>query len=78
MAAETGHTPLSTRITYVYTPPERRGCGHASRLVAALSRRILEDDRVAVLYTDASNPTSNKIYRAIGYEWIEDMVEWRF
>lgn len=31
-----------------------------------------------MLYTDLANPTSNKIYQAIGYRPVADAQEWRF
>ena len=56
------------RINYVYTPPEHRGRGYASACVASLTQQLL-DEGVALccLYTDLANPTSNRIYQAIGY-----------
>jgi predicted GNAT family acetyltransferase len=62
------------RIGPVYTPPERRSRGYASSAVAALSRAVLDGGaRQCALYTDLANPTSNRIYAALGYlrvsEW---------
>jgi predicted GNAT family acetyltransferase len=31
-----------------------------------------------MLYTDAANPTSNKIYQAIGYRQVGTANEWLF
>lgn len=63
----------------VYTPPDRRGRGYASSLVAALSRRMLDDGRAFVtLFTDLANPTSNHIYQAIGYCPVCDYTLYRF
>lgn len=63
----------------VYTPPARRGRGYASSLVAALSQRLLDGGRKFVtLFTDLSNPTSNHIYQAVGYEPICDYTLYRF
>ena len=57
------------------TPPEFRGRGYASNLVAALTQKMLDTDRkFCFLYTDAANPTSNKIYQQIGYEFVSDWV----
>ncbi len=79
MAASSGDTPNGSRVGYVYTPPEWRGRGYASACVAALSRRILDAGRrFCFLYTDLSNPTSNSIYRRIGYEPVCDVVDYRF
>jgi predicted GNAT family acetyltransferase len=64
-----GPTPNGIRINAVYTPDEYRSRGFASACVAALSQRMLDSGRkFCFLYTDLANPTSNKIYRAIGYE----------
>ena len=62
-------TPRGIRVSLVYTPPPHRGRGYASACVAALSQRMLDAGRkFCFLFTDLANPTSNKIYRAIGYE----------
>jgi predicted GNAT family acetyltransferase len=68
-ASAWGTTPHGIRISLVYTPPHLRGRGYASACVAALSQRLLDSGRkFCFLYTDLANPTSNRIYRAIGYE----------
>ena len=73
MAARTGKTPHGVRVSFVYTPPELRGAGYATACVAATSRLLLEQGNDFVcLYTDLSNPTSNAIYRRIGYEPVCD------
>jgi uncharacterized protein len=64
-----GSTPNGIRIGPVYTPPELRGRGYASALVAELSSALLAEGRTfCFLYTDLANPTSNRIYERIGYE----------
>jgi predicted GNAT family acetyltransferase len=66
-------TPNGIRIGPVYTPPELRGRGYASALTAEVSQRQLDAGRsFCFLYTDAANPTSNKIYEAIGYRKIAE------
>lgn len=68
MAATIGLSPTGMRIGLVYTPEEHRGHGYASALVAALSQSILNSGlQFCTLNTDLHNPTSNKIYQAIGY-----------
>jgi predicted GNAT family acetyltransferase len=58
------------RISAVYTPPESRGHGYASAVVAHLSQHLLDRGcRICCLYADARNPVSNSIYRKIGYEF---------
>ena len=66
-------------ITGVYTPPQFRGRGYASSCVAALSQSLLDSGwEFCTLFTDLSNPTSNKIYQRIGYEPVCDFDEYRF
>jgi GNAT superfamily N-acetyltransferase len=62
------------RIGPVYTPPEQRGHGWASSAVAEVSRRILAGGARVCLYTDQANPTSNRIYAALGYRPVVDMA----
>ena len=74
-----GETPHGIRIGPVYTPPECRGRGYASSLTAAVSQDQLDRGRRFVfLFTDLANPTSNKIYQAIGYEPVADVDMYRF
>ena len=68
-----------TTVGLVYTPPERRGHGYASACVAGLSQLLLDQGYAfCTLYTDLANPTSNKIYRAIGYRPLGDAAVYRF
>ena len=74
-----GTTPTGTRIGPVYTPPEHRGRGYGSAVTAAVSaERLAAGRRFCFLYTDLSNPTSNRIYVAIGYRRVCDSLELRF
>jgi GNAT superfamily N-acetyltransferase len=79
LAGAGGLTPTGIRIGPVYTPPDLRGRGYASNLVAGVSRRLLDSGRQFVfLFTDLANPTANKIYQAIGYEPVNDVDEYEF
>lgn len=79
MSAYGSETPNGIRIGPVYTPPEHRGRGYATSLVAAQSRWLLESGRSFVfLYTDLDNPTSNALYRRIGYRMVAESGEVRF
>jgi len=79
MAGAGGRTPNGVRVSAVFTPPDKRRRGYASNLVATLSQAQLDDGRrFCFLYTDLSNPTSNKIYQDIGYEPVCDVDEYRF
>jgi predicted GNAT family acetyltransferase len=67
------------RIGVVYTPAENRRRGYASACVAAISAWARERDRAdCILYTQLANPTSNAIYRAIGYEPACEVLRYRF
>jgi GNAT superfamily N-acetyltransferase len=70
---------VGSRIGPVYTPPQYRGRGYATRLVAEhTSRRLAVGDAACYLYTDMANPTSNAIYARIGYVKIADAAEYLF
>jgi hypothetical protein len=73
----TGANPPSfgvSRIGPVYTPPAERGRGWASNAVAEVSGRIQAEGARVCLFTDQANPTSNKIYAALGYRPVVDMA----
>lgn len=66
------------RVGPVYTPPERRRRGYAEACVAEVSRRVLAEGNRCILYTDLENPTSNAIYRRIGYRAVAEVLRYRF
>lgn len=79
MAAFPARTRNTVRVGYVYTPDEHRRRGYASALVAQVSRHILDSGfRRCILYTDLANPTSNRIYHAIGYRPVQDVMDVNF
>lgn len=66
-------TPNGACISYVYTPDDKRRNGYASAVTAHASKTMLDEGyKFCCLYTDMANPTSNKIYKAMGYEHICD------
>jgi GNAT superfamily N-acetyltransferase len=79
VAASGGPTPNGIRIGPVYTPPDLRRHGYASAVTAAASQAELDNGRRFIfLFTDLSNPTSNKIYQQIGYEPVIDVDQLQF
>jgi len=69
----------TVRIGPVYTPPPQRRRGYASAAVAAACHRALSDGAErCMLFTDLANPTSNKIYAAVGFRRFADWVELEF
>jgi predicted GNAT family acetyltransferase len=79
IAGSVASSPGCGRVGPVYTPPELRGRGYATALVRELTAaRLAAGARTMVLYTDVANPTSNAIYRRIGYEPLCEAVELDF
>ena len=80
MAASLRSTPNVVAVGYVYTPPGRRRQGYATSAVAELSRHLLEEENFSFccLFTDLANPTSNSIYRKIGYRPVVDFIQYKF
>lgn len=79
-------TPMSrpaaagaSRIGYVFTPAELRGRGYASACVAALSAQVRDVlDVPCLLYTELANPSSNRIYRRLGYHAESEVLIYDF
>lgn len=67
-----------TRVGPVYTPGEHRRRGYASALTAAISAASLAEGNRCILYTDLANPTSNSVYRALGYHAVAEVLRYRF
>lgn len=69
MASRTRETKAGSNISLVYTPEEFRGRGYGGSVTAfACEHAFAEGKKIAFLYTDLRNPTSNKIYQKIGFE----------
>ncbi len=64
-------------VSYVFTPPSFRRRGYATTSVGMFTKMLLESYRIVTLYTDLSNPTSNDIYRKIGYVPVTDSIVYR-
>lgn len=65
-------------INFVYTPPKSRGRGFGSLVTAHLTNKLLLGGRSEIsLFTDMANPTANKIYQAIGYEFVCESLHLR-
>lgn len=78
MAAPTPAVAGVARVQAVYTPRHRRGRGYASACVAAVSASARAAGDRCILYTDLANPTSNAIYRALGYRAAAEVLRYRF
>jgi predicted GNAT family acetyltransferase len=75
-----GRDPVQgvVRLAGVYTPPEKRNHGNAAACVHALSKHLRDRGHRCILYTDLANPTSNSIYRRIGYKAVVEALRYRF
>lgn len=74
----TGHRRPShgvARVGPVYTPREHRSRGYAGNAVAEVTRQLLDSGARVCLNTDLANPGSNRLYEALGFEPVADMVE---
>jgi predicted GNAT family acetyltransferase len=78
VAASETPSAKPSRVQYVYTPPEYRRNGYAEALVRSLTRQMLREGLRAMLFADLANPTSNGIYRRIGYEAMAEIIRYRF
>jgi hypothetical protein len=79
MAAVTAAQGGVSRVQLVYTPPMNRRRGYASACVASLTaRELATPGRTCMLNTDLANPTSNRIYQAIGYRRVGEALQLRF
>ncbi|HEY2519505.1 MAG TPA: GNAT family N-acetyltransferase [Streptosporangiaceae bacterium] len=74
--ATAARTPVvggMSRVAPVYTPPEQRGKGYGGAITVAVSRAARQAGaREVVLFTDLANPTSNALYRRLGYRPVSD------
>ncbi|MBP2110936.1 GNAT family N-acetyltransferase [Paenibacillus silagei] len=66
------------RINEVFTPREFRKHGYASAAVAALCAELLSKGVTPMLYADAANPDSNKVYQSVGFKRTGSIVDLRF
>ncbi|WUW20981.1 GNAT family N-acetyltransferase [Streptomyces sp. NBC_01463] len=65
----------TARVAPVYTPPEHRGRGYAAAVTAEVSRAAREAGAQEVLlFTDLANPTSNGVYKRLGYRPVADRL----
>jgi uncharacterized protein len=66
-------------ISLVYTPPDFRRRGYGKIVTALISKELLDGTYSQLnLFTDLKNPTSNKIYKEVGYEFIGENVNYIF
>lgn len=79
LAGSRGPTRHGIRIGPVFTPPELRGHGYASALVATLTQELLTSGRRYVfLFTDLANSAVNTLYQRLGYRAVAQRSAYDF
>ncbi|MFF9059767.1 GNAT family N-acetyltransferase [Streptomyces sp. NPDC014882] len=77
-----GANPMAggqVRVDPVHTPAHLHGRGYAGAVTAEVSRAALAAGaEEVVLYTNAANPTSNALYRRLGYVPLTDFTVYDF
>ncbi|MGH7740592.1 MAG: GNAT family N-acetyltransferase [Candidatus Eiseniibacteriota bacterium] len=66
-ASVSARTADAAQISGVYTPPEWRGRGFATRGVGELCRRMFEQSRHACLFVNDTNAPALAVYRRLGF-----------
>lgn len=69
-----GDQPPYSKITSVYTLPRHRRKGYAINLVYGVTKGMLEDGLIPILYTDADYAASNACYQKIGYRQVGRLI----
>ena len=78
MAVVTRQLVNGIGVSYVFTPKEHRGKGYAVANMYALSKEQLEKgNQFCTLFVDVHNPISNRAYKKVGYQIIEDHYDYR-
>ncbi len=68
-----------SRIGGIYTTPDRRGAGYGAAVTAAISAEQLAGEAsTCMLYTQLSNPVSNRLYQRLGYAPVHEDLAYRF
>jgi predicted GNAT family acetyltransferase len=67
VAAIARRLKTTAALNSVYTPPEWRGRGYAGSVTAAAERAFAEGKLAVCLYTDLTNPFSNRCYAKVGF-----------
>lgn len=72
ICAENARTEYYSKISLVYTPHNHRKKNYARSCVYSLANKLKNQGQKICLFTDKSNPTSNKIYAEIGFEAVNE------
>jgi uncharacterized protein len=67
-----------TRIGLVFTPADQRRQGYGGAVVAGASGYATGAGHRVILYTQLANPTSNGLYRRMGYRAVAEVLSYCF
>ncbi|MFI9614520.1 GNAT family N-acetyltransferase [Streptomyces sp. NPDC052023] len=78
MAGVTPEIAGQVRVAPVYTPARLRRRGYAGAVTAEVSRAARAAGAQVVLFTNLADPTTNKLYRRLGYRPVAESAEYLF
>lgn len=78
MAMIVHRTEEFARINTVYMDSEKRGQGYAGMLVGEVTQKILDENKIPMLYTEQDNVCSNATYKRIGYNLCGELTQFVF
>ena len=65
-------------IDGVFTDRNERGKGYAKFLMYEITKELLNEGFMPILYADLRKPVPNHVYRSIGYEYSGEVTEYKF
>jgi len=71
-------TPVTAQIQGVWTPPNLRGKGYATRALAATARHLLGSNPTVSLYVNDFNAEALKLYDRIGFTRVGELSTYLF
>lgn len=78
MAMIVHRTKEFARINTVYTDSAHRGKGYAGMLVGEITKKIIDENCIPMLYTEQDNVCSNAVYKRIGYHVCGELTQFCF
>jgi predicted GNAT family acetyltransferase len=71
-------TPVTAQLQGVWTPPQVRGRGYATKALAAISRRLLAENPTVSLYVNDFNTEALALYDRVGYTRVGELATYLF
>ncbi len=71
-------TPVTAQIQGVWTPPELRGRGYATRALATAARRLLASNPTLSLYVNDFNAEAIALYDRVGFTRVGELATYLF